>query len=346
MFVCRSTALAVFISLVATGCARIPLVQPVTPQLLAAVQPVDVKLGIHQSELYAVFTPSTTGVAGAAACGAVPGIGILLAAACGGALGAVDAGINTKRAKAAEESVRPLKDELVALEVDQLVRESLKHSLASVPGMQLAGVEVVKTVTNEAYEKAFRASTSNAVMFVTVDYHLGVDFSTLELSARGVIYPRGNAARVAAAQPVLPATPPSGEPILALKDAVYRASIIYEAKLPKPNADAALNIAAWKADDGRLLRSAMQDGIAKLGPLLAEDLQRAAGVAGGVVTKVAVDKGVQADLVSQGNDGKLLRYPDGSLHFNAILVAATSVDGPVAKAEPAGAIETAATVSK
>lgn len=335
MFAIRSAVIPVLASFVFAGCTHLPATQPVKPEVLSALQPVDVKVGIRQAELYAAFVPSTAAATGAAACGAVPGLGILLAAACGGAMGAVDASVNATRAKAAEESVRPLKDELVDVNFDQLMHESLTQSLQSVPGMQLAGIAVTKTVTTEAYEKTFKASTSNAVMFINLDYHMSVDFSTLEVSARGLIYPRGATARKAAKLPTaLPTTP--SEPVLALQNATYRSSIIYRAKHPASGDDATKNIAAWKADNARMLKAALQDGIAQSTALLAADLQSKHPVYAATTAKVDVPPGLKANMVSQGNTGKLLRYPDGSLHFDAALanIAAAAPVAPVSPAVP------------
>jgi len=147
MFAIRSAVIPVLASFLFAGCTHLPATQPVKPEVLSALQPVEVKVGINQPELYAAFVRSTAGASGAAACAAVPGFGILLAAACGGAFGAVDASVNAARAKAAEESVRPLKDELVDVSFDQLMRESITQSLQTVPGMQLESVAITKTVS-------------------------------------------------------------------------------------------------------------------------------------------------------------------------------------------------------
>jgi hypothetical protein len=335
MFAIRGAAIPVLASFILAGCSHLPATQPVKPEVLVALQPVEVNLGIRQPELYATFVRSNAGATGAAACGAVPGLGILLAAACGGAMGAVDASVNATRAKAAEESVRPLKDELVDLNFDQLMRESLAQELQAVPGVRLAdtGVTVTKTTTTEAYEKTFKASRSNAVMFVNLDYHLSTDFSTLEVSSRGLLYPRGTAAREAAKLPAaLPTT--SSEPVLALQNASYRSSIVYRAKHPAASDDATKNIAAWKADGARMLKLALQDAIAQSAALLAADLQGRHPVYASATAQVSVPPGLKANLVAQGSTGRLLRYPDGSLNFDAAL-ASVAAAAPAAPAAPA-----------
>ncbi|WP_198087680.1 hypothetical protein [Variovorax sp. E3] len=80
MFAFRSAAIPVLASFVFAGCTHLPATQPVKPEVLGALQPVEVKVGVTQTELYAAFVRSTAAASGAAACGAVPGLGILLAA--------------------------------------------------------------------------------------------------------------------------------------------------------------------------------------------------------------------------------------------------------------------------
>ncbi|MGM3275002.1 hypothetical protein [Ralstonia sp. 24A2] len=306
---------------VLAGCAPMSLMQPVERETLTAMQPVDVRVGIKQPELYAAFVPSNSGQVAAATCGAIPGIGILLAAACGGALGAVDAGINASLAKTAEETVRPLKDQLAEVNVNQQMRETVSVALQGVPDMQVEHVELTKDVTDKAYNESFMASQSGSVMFVNVDYHLSPDFSTLVLSTRSLLFPRSAKARVAAKQPqTVEAKSANNELAVAPRNSVYRANITYNAKLATPGKDAAQNVAAWNQDNGRLLRAALNDGIAQMGRLMADNLQRKYEAnANANATQVKGDNGVLVSQISKGDTGSLLRYPNGSLQFNADL---------------------------
>ncbi len=284
------------------------------------MQPVEVKVGIAQPELYAAFIPSNFGMGAATACGVIPGIGILLAAACGGAFGAADASVNAERAKTADEMIRPLKDQLVDVNFDQQMHISLQQSLASVPDMQIDGIAVTKTVNDKAYTELFKASKSNAVMFVNVDYHLMADFSTLELSARGLLFPNQTNATTGAGSA---AAGNANESALALKNASYRSSIFYRAKLLTPGQEAGQNIAAWQADNGRLLHAALNDGIEQTSRLLSENLQRKHDTKE-PAAKEDIGQGVLGDLIWRGDAGSLLRTPTGALLFNANLAAAAT----------------------
>ncbi len=329
----RRAVLPVLFSFALVGCAGMRVSQPLSRSVAPAIQPVDVKVGIKQPELYAAFEPSAAGATAAVVCGSIPGLGILLAAACGGAMGAVDANVNASRAKVADELVRPLKDEIVDLKFDQLMSESLKTSLQRVPGMQLSDVAVTKTVDGKAYEESFRASKSSAVMYVNVEYRLSKDFSTLEILALGNIYPRSAPARTAAG---LPAAIPADaqDALLSVNNTVYRVDLVYSAKLPTQGASPSDHVAAWKADSARLLRSSLLAGVSQVGVLLAEDLQRVPDAAGVALTKVDMGNGVQAELVSEGNGGQLLRHPNGSLHFKT--TASATADAAPLKATTTG----------
>lgn len=214
----RRAALPALPSFGLVGCVGLPANQPLKCAVAAAVQPMDVQVGFKQQALYAQFELSTSGSAAAGACGALPGIGILLAAACDGVAGAMDASVNASRAKTADEFVRPLKDAIVDLSFDQLVRDVLIQTLSDPAGTHSGTVAVTKKVEDKAYEQAFRASAAGGVFFINVDDHLSKDFSTLEISTRSQPYPRSAAARTAAG---LPAEVPA-EDALSWKSAAYR----------------------------------------------------------------------------------------------------------------------------
>jgi len=328
----RRAALPALISFALVGCAGMAPTQNMPPNVAKAVQPVDVNVGIKQPELYAAFEVSAAGQAAAAGCGAIPGIGILLAAACGGVAGAMDASINASRAKAADETIRPLKDQIVDMQFDQMMNNAVAGALQNVPGMSVTSVVVTKTVEDKAYEETFRASKSNGVMFVNVDYHLTKDFSTLEVSARGLLYPRSVSARTSAGLPT--DLPPAPQPALALQNTAYRANVFYHVKLPVKAAEPGAYIAAWQADNAVLLRNGLENGTAEVARLLSEDIQRAPEVKVAVLTKAEAAPGITADVIAERDGGKLFRYADGSVHFHT--TASATVPVATTAAAPAG----------
>jgi hypothetical protein len=328
----RRAALAVLVPFALVGCAGLKPTQNMPANVAAAVQPVDVNVGVKQPELYAAYEISAAGQVAAASCGAIPGIGILLAAACGGAAGAMDASINASRAKAADETIRPLKDEIVDVQFDKLMNDAVASALKGVPGMTVAGVTTTKEIDDKAYEATFRASKSNGVMFVNVDYHLSKDFSTLEVSARGLLFPRSETARTTAG--LLAALPTEGTgAALALQESAYRANVFYHLKLPVKAAAPADFVAAWKAENAKLLRNGLINGTAEVARLLAEDLQRLPDAVATPLGKSQAAPGITADVLAERDGGKLFRYPDGSMHFQvtaAMPALATTAAGPTA----------------
>ncbi|MDR0225947.1 MAG: hypothetical protein LBI66_05965 [Burkholderiaceae bacterium] len=308
-------ALALGIAVSLSGCAPLPLTQSIQAETFTALQPVDVKIGIRQPELYANYVRSTAGTAGTAGCAAIPGLGVLLAAACGGAFGAMDASINAARAQEADEKVRPLKDLRVDTHFDQSMRNALVESMQATQAVRIADVVVTKTVTEKAYEDIFSASVSPSVMFVNIEYYLSPDFSMLELTSRSMLYPRSAAAKEAARLPTAPAADKPA-PVLAQENASYRANFFYRARLPVASADTATNIEAWRADDGRLLRAALHHGIQQTSHVLREDLH-ARTTAASAATDIDLGNGQRGSLVFKSEAGMLARDAAGSLYFEA-----------------------------
>jgi hypothetical protein len=316
--VLRRLVLPTILSVALVGCANVPTDNPLTKEHAAAIRPVDLQIGIKQPEIYAAFEPSTGGAVAAATCGAIPGIGILLAAACGGAAGAIDASVNAARAKTADEQVRPVKDAVLDQNFDQLFSQAISKSLVDSPKLQFAGTNLTKTVDPKSYEKIFRASTANSVMFVDVDYRLSVDFSTLEVFVRGTVIPRSPAARTAAGlPPELPA--PDPKTALNLNGAVYQFNLTYLGKLPIQAPSSEGYIAAWKANNGELLKLAMKDSATQAGFLLAEDIQREPNSKRTVLGQADTGRGFKGELLAERNGGQLIRLPQGALVYKTTL---------------------------
>ena len=312
-------ALSALFSLALVGCAVAPIDQPIKAEHVAVVQPIDLQIGIRQPEIYATFVPSMAGASGAAACGAIPGIGILLAAVCGGTMGAIDATVNASRAKAAEEQVRPLKDATLDLKFDQIYNEAISKALTTTPKLQFSSWAATKSVDPKSYDDIYRVSTGNSVMFLNVDYRLSTDFSTLEVITNGFLVPRSPTARTAAG--LTPAVQPKEQGLaISANNAIYRVNITYQAKLPVQAANPAEYINVWKANNAQYLRTSVNDSAAQLARLLAEDIQRAPGSERTIVRKADPSKGLVGDVLAESTSGQLLRLPTGGLVYKAVVL--------------------------
>lgn len=340
MYRYRQIVLTAVISSSLFGCAGLSPTQPLDKNLARVAAPVDVFIGIQQPELYAAFEVSMVGTSAAATCGAIPGIGILLAGVCGGTMGAIDAAVNSSRAKKADEQIRPLKDTIIDVQFDQLMIDATKLALNAVPDLPLKSVSVTKQVDEKSYEALYKASAANSVMFINLDYQLNKDFSALIISTRETMFPLSAAAKKSAGQPENSSN--DGKP-LALEKSIYRSQIFYEYALPAKAATIEENVELWKANNASLLRAGLNNGTAQISKLLAEDLQRTPSPADTNLPKTKVNAYISAHILAEHNFGRTLRYPDGSIHYEAnatILVAAQPSVAPPAvsiketKAEP------------
>jgi hypothetical protein len=330
---CRA-AVPALLSFALIGCATKPIDQPLKAEHAIAIQPIELKIGIKQPEIYATFVPSTASASGAAACGAIPGIGILLAAVCGGTMGAIDASVNASRAKVAEEQVRPLKDATLDVKFDQLYSDALSKALTSIPSLTFSGWTSTKTVDPKSYDEVYRLSTSNSVMFVNVDYHLSTDFSTLEVWVNGYLAPRSPTARTAAGMtPTLP--PKEQNTIIGANNAVYRTNISYHAKLPTKATNPTEYIDIWKANNAQYLRAGVNDSALQLTRILAEDIQRAPDSTRIVLRKADPSKGLAGDVIAESNNGQLIRLSNGALVFKTTLAQDSSSQDNAPKAAAA-----------
>lgn len=321
----RRVALPALISIALAGCAVQPGAQKDGEQAFQALQPIDVTVGIQQSEPYAGYVVSRTGEAAANSCAALPGIGLLLAVACGSAGGAVDGKINAERAKAADETIRPVKDQLVDIKFDELVNGALSKELRAMPDTQIARFTTTKNVAANAYEESYRASTANGVMFITVDYHLSRDFRALQVSASSLLYSREEPEQKLAGSSADRLT--TTESVLAIRNAKRRSHVVYELRLPLPvKASPVECVEAWKADSARALRLGLQNAVIEVARLTAEDLQREPAV-----------KEPRGKVVKR-NGGEIIRHRDGSTHFN--LTTQDLLDATASTAAAAPSVET------
>lgn len=302
MFAFRRVALPALISFALVGCAVQPANQRGAKEVVGGLQPIDVTVGIKQSELYADFVPSVAGQAAINGCLAVPGIGLLLAAACGGIGGAADASINAERAKVADETIRPVKDLLVDIKFDELMNTALSNELRAIPGVRIDNFAATKNVSPKAYEEAYRASTAKGVMFITVDYHLSRDFRELSVTASSALYPRELSEPNGSTGDRRFATT---ESMLADSRAALRSKVSYQLRLPLPaKTTPEENVAAWRADGARAIRLGLQNATAELARLTAEDLQRE-----------PVSAKAPRGTIGERNGGQVVRYRDGSTAF-------------------------------
>jgi hypothetical protein len=237
-----------------------------------AIASTEVVAPIAQSEIY-IFVPATTAGQGQGLIGAL-----------------IDAGVDSYRAGTAQTAIKPLRDAAVDMNFDRDLADQLKASLSPIAWLHLDGVRVVKEVATKKIDGAITGSKDAAVLVAVADYHLSNDGRQLSIVVNVDLYP--NSASLAAFKPAKGNADVPSDP----SNAIYRNTFTYECDLPGPPAKREVNMPAWTADNAAAFRAAMKLGVAKLGEMIAMDLQG-------------------ADPTTRRQDGVMTRGADGSLIF-------------------------------
>ena len=171
------------------------------------VQSTDVVAPVRQGEIY-VFVPQTNSA----------GQGLLGVA--------IAAGVDAVRTSNAEQAVKPLRDAIIDLNFDDLLREDLKASMSQVQWLHVNDVKVIKDVATASLDGAITDSKAGAVLMADADYHLSTDGGTLYIIINANLFPNS---------PVL--TPPKApdadsKPKSDRNNAIYRNAFMFEARLP------------------------------------------------------------------------------------------------------------------
>jgi hypothetical protein len=275
---------ALLLALMLSACATpTPTHVALATPAQGSIASTEVVAPIAQSEIYIYVPPTTAG----------QGQGLI------GAL--IDAGVDSYRAGTAETGVKPLRDAIVDMSFDHDLASQLKDSLSQIAWLHLDGVRVIKEVAGKKIDGAITGSKDGAVLIAIADYHLSNDGRQLFITVNVDLYP--NSAALAAFKPAKGRPDVPSDP----SNSLYRNTFTYESDLPGPPVKREINMPAWAADNGAAFRAAMKLGVAKLGEMIAMDLQ---GGPPGAATAPA-----GAGPVVQGPDGVLAREADGSLTF-------------------------------
>ena len=293
------------------GCA-LPQNRPVAVDR-TVVKSTDVVASVKQAELYAQINVSNvTGAMG------------------GGLIWAlVDAGVNSSRASDAEGTVRPLRDTLIGFDFDSALKHDLERELATVQWLGIRGVEINKTVTDEAADGFFTKSEAGAVLFVTPDYSMSPDFSTLHVSAVVSLFARSPEAAAAAAKAGISKQTHAKGVKTRLQFATYYNTLANEARVHGGPGTLEANRDVWAANQGELIRRELTKGVQQLAKLIAMDLDHAPAKSAMTARPKGEEEFVQGHfrgrILQKGDEGTLVRGNDGTLkHFVSIPYAAPS----------------------
>lgn len=156
------------------------------------IQSVDGKMHIPQSEILVDIHVSTSGQTAAAATAGVPGIGILLAGAAGGAGAAMDAKVNAERQKAAELAIEPVKNTLVGYDYASIVHEKVSTELKNIDWLNISELAIDRDnpLSVEVLDENYAKSESAAYMSINLDYAINADLTHVEIDAVTQMFPK------------------------------------------------------------------------------------------------------------------------------------------------------------
>jgi len=291
------------------ACASQPSIHlPVSNAARSTFESTDVVLPIRQSEIY-VFVPMATAGAGFGLVGAL-----------------VDISVDSARTSKAETAVTPLRNAMVDYSFDNALQSELKGSLAQVAWLHAGNFGVTHDISNDGLGKALAASKASSVLFVIADYRLSNDGEVMYVTLQAALMPNNDKTRA-----LIPGKRDDKTPV-ALVNALYRNRFIFEAHV-SGTGDRDKNIAEWSANNGAAARAALTMAAKKLVPMLVDDVQRAEGDIAPPANAAQVPNstpsevvecniapseaqcGKTAVLLSQDQDGQVLRFKDGSLKY-------------------------------
>lgn len=304
------------------GCTQMATKPSSDPRYRAWIQPVELRLTIPQSGLRTEYSPSWK--AWSASLGACA-LTLVTISWCFTPTAMVN--LDSPEVEAAARRLAPLNDATVDLHLDHLAADALTASLRT-EGMDVAGATLLKFSDARANETAYLASSAGSLMFLTVVYRLTEDFSRFELLGYAQVSARALEARRLLRSAESEQTDRLEGNLLSEVNSIYTTSFTYLASLPAPGANVDENAARWAADDGRLIRAAMLDGVGQLGRVTARDFGTRWWADDVQLPETDTAYGSRARIVEELPDrGRLLRFPDGGLVFEARLDA-TSPAGP------------------
>lgn len=304
----RSHLVIILSSMLLAACSTPSIHLPVSNATRAALTATDVVMPIRQSEIY-VFVPMATAGAGFGLVGAL-----------------VDLSVDSARTSKAETAVTPLRNAMVDYSFDNAMQAEMKTSLAKVDWLHPGNYGVIRDISNDGLGKALAASKASTVLFVVADYRLSNDGDVLLVTIQAALMPNNDQTRA-----LIPGKRDE-KTAVALTNALYRNRFVFEAHV-NGTGDRDHNIAEWSANNGAAARAALTMAAKKLVPLLADDIQRAEGdiappanapqVANSTPSEVVecniapseAQCGKSAMLLSQDQDGEVLRFKDGSLKY-------------------------------
>jgi hypothetical protein len=182
---------------------------------------------VTQGEIGADIDPATGGA----------GLGLI------GAL--IDVSVTQSRAGTAEETVKPIRNELVGYDFDGIAMKSVEATMKSVPWLGINKVQFFKDMSPDRLNESLDSSATEQVVFSDVRYSLRPDFSGLGISWTVSI---------------LSKTPPAGQEKskrLANENFVFNRAFLCVAPASSKEPDKPSYANLWASNQGEPVRNAV-----------------------------------------------------------------------------------------
>ncbi|HUS24586.1 MAG TPA: hypothetical protein VM369_06530 [Candidatus Binatia bacterium] len=251
------------------GCATTHRALPESARSIGATEVVAV---VPQHEIYADFDASRV----RAATVQFGLIGALVGSA-------IDAGVNSSRAQTAENTIAPARNALVDYHFEDRLRARLDELLKPLPWLGARPVEIQRDATQDALDARLARTATDALMLVGASYLLSADFGAIIVRLDPLLLPHSE--RFGAV--VQDAGGPGRADEAAASDAAYFDHFTIEVRSPSVAGSRDEAVAAWAANNGALLRQALDMAALEGACLIAAALKDAEGLRGEELVKLA-----------------------------------------------------------
>jgi hypothetical protein len=209
-----------------------------------------------------------------------------------GLIGAlVDVSVTQHRANAAESALKSVRDGLNGYNFDQRVLAATQATVDKLDWLGVHKVTFSKDASNESSTADLDKSESPEVIFAVYEYALTADFSAVQVSARVTISPKK-----------VPAGSDSAARIK-VTNAAYSQAFQCMIRLAGADGKMTDNAQHWSADNAKLIRDALDQGIERVSTLMQRSLLQ---------TPSDVQKLSQGEETTVGDSkGKVIEKTDG-----------------------------------
>jgi hypothetical protein len=290
---------ASILALALIGCVT-PLHIPVSQETIQSVKATRAVVLLNQEEIVADFEPARGGAAAGVA--GVPGIGLFIALAVAAAESAVVSSVNAGRAKEAETQAAPVRDALLDYNFRASFEKSVTRELSNVGWVKLTGVKHDSPKTELAQIKT--GLDENAVLLLNTRYSLSPGLKDLRIWCAAALVPNDPQLNAIAAKER------PGDEVVRL----YRNEFIYTQPLPVAYESPEQAARAWSDGNGRLIRTALEQGTDEITKMLTLDVRAAEDTARATAPPAPVEYGkVRGVPIAETADRAILRLQNGSL---------------------------------